>query len=324
MDFNAFVGKSLSWLAVILVILTGSACAARAQETFVIDTYTCAQFLADVGDRADAAKVRSLMMISWAAGYAAARQKGGIGSREMIAAALGDVCRNAPAQIAAKAITDKINEFADRDGSLTPSSTATPPASTAATAAPPAPIAPHAPNAPAAPPASSASVATSVSAATASGERSFTPYSGRDMEGGDYHKQRGVSSDQCEKLCRRDSRCQAYSYDAWNHYCFLRSALGPLRLEPRSVTYVASGAAVSYDARDPIIQRRMQKSFPNAPYLQANAQSYGDCAQRCLRDKRCEVFNFYIATRRCNLIEKPNEYSDDRGADVGIKVQAAQ
>jgi hypothetical protein len=25
----------------------------------------------------------------------------------------------------------------------------------------------------------------------------------------------------------------------------------------------------------------MQKSFPNGPYLQANAQSYGDCAQRC-------------------------------------------
>ena len=64
-DFNAFVGKSLSWLAAILVILTGSACAARAQETFVIDTYTCAQFLADVGDRADAAKVRSL---SWGPG----------------------------------------------------------------------------------------------------------------------------------------------------------------------------------------------------------------------------------------------------------------
>ena len=52
---------------------------------------------------------------------------------------------------------------------------------------------------------------------------------------GDYHKQR-ISSDQCEKLCRRDSRCRAYSYDAWNHYCFLKSALGPLRLEPRSVT----------------------------------------------------------------------------------------
>jgi hypothetical protein len=116
---------------------------------------------------------------------------------------------------------------------------------------------------------------------------------------GDYHKQR-ISSDQCEKLCRRDSRCRAYSYDAWNHYCFLKSALGPLRLEPRSVTYVAGGAAVSYDARDPIIERRVQKSFPNDPYLQANAQRYGDCAQRCLRDKRCEAFNFYIATRRFN------------------------
>jgi hypothetical protein len=323
-DFNAFVGKSLSWLAAILVILTGSACAARAQETFVIDTYTCAQFLADVGDRADAAKVRSLMMISWAAGYAAARQKDGLGSREMIAAALGDVCRNAPAQIAAKAITDKINELASRDASLTPSSTSTPPASSPAPAMPSAPVASQAPNASPAPPPSSTSAAISAPMGTPSGERSFTSYSGRDMEGGDYHKQRGVSSDQCEKFCRRDSRCQAYSYDAWNHYCFLKSALGPLRLEPRSVTYVASGAAVSYDAREPIIQRRMQKSFPNEAYLQANAQSYGDCAQRCLRDKRCEAFNFYIATRRCNLIEKPREYSDDRGADVGIKVQAAQ
>jgi hypothetical protein len=94
-------------------------------------------------------------------------------------------------------------------------------------------------------------------AVTASGERSFTAYSGRDMEGGDYHNQRGVSSDQCEKLCRRDSRCQAYSYDAWNHHCFLKAALGPLRLEPRTVTYVASGAAVSYDERGPVIQPRI-------------------------------------------------------------------
>jgi hypothetical protein len=272
----------LAWPASILIVLTGFTCAARAQEALVLDTYTCGQFLADVGDRGDSAKLRrSLMMIAWAAGYAAARQKDAIGSFEMIAASLGDVCRNAPAEKAAKAITDKIDESANREASL-----------------PPAPPAGGVP------------------------DRSFTAYGGRDMEGGDYHKQRGVSLDQCGNLCKRDSRCQAYSYDAWNRYCYLKSSFKPLRLEPRSITFVASGASVSYDEREPIIQRRPQKAFPNAPYLQANAQSYGDCAQRCLKDKRCEAFNFYQSSRRCNLIEKPNEYSDDRGAEVGIKVQA--
>jgi hypothetical protein len=274
--------KLLAWPASILIALTGFTWAARAQEALVLDTYTCGQFLADVGDREDSARLRrSLMMISWAAGYAAARQKDAIGSFEVIAATLGDVCRNAPAEKAAKAITDKINESANRDAS-------------------PGPV---------------------PSAGGVSG-RSFTAYSSRDMDGGDYHKQRGVSLDQCGDLCKRDVRCQAYSYDAWNRYCFLKSSLKPLRLEPRCITFVANGASVSYDEREPIIQRRSQKAFPNDPYLQANAPSYADCAQRCLKDKRCEAFNFYQSARRCNLIEKPKEYSDDRGADVGIKVQA--
>jgi PAN domain-containing protein len=276
----------LSWPAAIFIVLTGFTCAAQAEEALVLDTYTCGQFLADVGDRGDNAKLRrSLMMISWAAGYAAARQKDATGSLEMIAATLGDVCRNSPMEKAVKAITDKINEFANRETSREP---------------------------PPAPPAGGVS------------GRSFTAYSSRDMEGGDYHKQRGIPLEQCESLCKRDDRCQAYSYDAWNRYCFLKSSINPLRLEPRSVTSVVNGVAVTYDEREPVIQRRPLKAFPNEPYLQANAQNYGDCSQRCLKDKRCEAFNFYQSTRRCNLIERPKEYSNDWGAEVGIKVQSTK
>ena len=144
------------------------------------------------------------------------------------------------------------------------------------------------------------------------------------MDGGDYQKQRGISQDQCESLCKKDSRCRAYSYDMWNRYCFLKSSVNQLRLEPRSVTFVPNGVTVTYDDREPVIQRRPLKAFPNEPYLQANAQNYGDCSQRCLKDKRCEAFNFFQATRRCNLIEKPKEYSDDWGAEIGIKVQAGR
>jgi len=262
----------------------------------------------------------------------------------MIAASLGDTCRNSPTENAAKAITDKINESTSRSAAreapglpstfapaaapaqssqpaAAPSAAALPaapaqaaqPAAAPSGSAAPAPAAPTQPSQSAAPP--------SPSAAREPSGKPFTTYSSRDMEGGDYRREHGISFDQCEDHCKRDSRCQAFSYDMWNRFCFLKSSINPLRLEPRSVTLVPPGIAVSNDDREPTIQRRAQKAFPNEPYLQASAQSYGDCAQRCLKDQRCEAFNFYQLTRRCNLIEKPKEYSDARGAEVGIKVQ---
>jgi hypothetical protein len=294
-----------SWL--VSIVLAG-ACftgAAHAQEALVLDTYTCNQFLADLGDRADTAKVRrSLMMIAWAAGYAAARQEDSPSSLEMIAAMLGDACRNSPTEKAVKAITDKINE------------------STTRSAARVAPSAPPAPSPPAAAPATPAAAVPAPPASPGASGRSFTAYSSHDMEGGDYQRHRGISLDQCEDRCKGDSRCQAFSYDMWNRFCFLKSSINPLRLEPRTVTSVPPGITVTYDDSEPVIQRRPQKAFPNEPYLQASAQSYSDCSQRCLKDKRCEAFNFYQFTRRCNLIEKPKEYSDAAGAEIGIKVQA--
>ena len=292
-----------SWLVAIVVVLTGIADAVRAQDALVLDTYTCGDFLADLGDRGNSARLRrSLMMISWAAGYAAARHNEVTGSPEVIAATLGDVCRSSPNENAAKAITNKINETANRQPAR--EATTVPPSAPSARASP----APAAAAAPASP-------------ITGPSGRSFTIYRGRDMEGGDYYKERGISLDRCESLCMKDNRCQAYSYDAWNQHCFLKASVNPLRLEPRSVTSVIEGASVTYDGREPVIQRRSQKAFPNAPYLQANAQSYGDCSQRCLKDKRCEAFNFYQFARRCSLIEKPRGYADNWIADIGIKVQ---
>jgi hypothetical protein len=320
-----------SWPVAIVIMLSSLAGAVRAQDALVLDTYTCGEFLADLGDRGNSARLRrSLMMISWAAGYAAARHSDGTSSLEVIAATLGDVCRNSPAEKAARAITDKINETANRGPprEATAALPSAPLGAAAPAAAPRTPAAPASGSAPpaAAPPPTLGPVANVAPAAPAAGPsaRSFTIYTSRDMEGGDYYKERGASLEHCESLCKKDSRCQAYSYDVWNRYCFLKASVNPLRLEPRSITSVAEGERVTYDEREPVIQRRPQKAFPNEPYLQANAQSYGDCAQRCLKDKRCEAFNFYQSTRQCHLIERPREYSDVRGAELGIKLQPAR
>ena len=48
-----------------------------AQGGIDLDTYTCSQFLADAKAPADGSRLlRSMMMVSWATGYAAAHQQG--------------------------------------------------------------------------------------------------------------------------------------------------------------------------------------------------------------------------------------------------------
>jgi hypothetical protein len=182
-------------------------------------------------------------------------------SLEMIAAAAG-VHAALSAEKAAKAITDKINASATRS---------------AAREQPPPAAAPAAPSSMPAPSAMPAAPSPAAPAGAASG-RSFAAYNSRDMEGGDYQRHRGVSLDQCEDYCKRDGRCQAFSYDIWNRFCLLKSSINALRLEPRSVTRVPSGVTVTNDDREPVIQRRAQKAFPT--FASQCAKSYDDCAQR--------------------------------------------
>ncbi|HZL31552.1 MAG TPA: HdeA/HdeB family chaperone [Pseudolabrys sp.] len=91
---------------------------AFAQTNVSLQKYTCGEFLADLKDPANGEKLlRSLMMISWATGYAAAFQtgapRGDPAAINLIAAALGDTCHTKPDQRAISAIVDTLKRFAD-------------------------------------------------------------------------------------------------------------------------------------------------------------------------------------------------------------------
>src|ERR1700731_1364891 len=69
-----------------------------AQEYVTLDTYSCADFLGDIKQPANGARVlRSLMMISWATGFASAHQPGAPkadpSAIQAIATMLGSACR---------------------------------------------------------------------------------------------------------------------------------------------------------------------------------------------------------------------------------------
>jgi hypothetical protein len=271
-------------IAMTLVAFAGNG---SAEESIALDGYTCEQFLSDTSKPADGTKVlKTLMMISWATGYAAAFQqtlpRADAAAIVLMAGTLGEACRKQPTEKVVKAITDQINEFANRAPS------------------PEVPLA---------------------SSTDSSSQSAFMMYTSRDMDGGDYDIKREIAQDQCESLCKNETRCKAYSYDVWNRSCYLKNSLNLLRLDPRSVTSALKSEQVSRDQRDPVIEKRRQKAFPNASYSQISLPNYGECSKRCLKDDRCEGFNFYQSRRQCSLIEKPKEYSDDRSADLGIKMQ---
>jgi hypothetical protein len=104
-------------LAFALLFISIENVEARSDQFVALDTYTCSEFLVDAKEPADGAKLlRSLMMISWSAGYAAAFQQGtpraDPSAVQLIAAALGNACRDNPSQTAVEAIANAVKQLA--------------------------------------------------------------------------------------------------------------------------------------------------------------------------------------------------------------------
>lgn len=81
--------------------------------------YKCSQFIADTKDPNNATKVlRSMMMIAWATGYAAAHKRdelrADVGAFRLISEVLGAACRKSPDQQARRIIARAIDGFGNK------------------------------------------------------------------------------------------------------------------------------------------------------------------------------------------------------------------
>ena len=117
--------------ALAFLFITATAGVAHSQEPITLNGYTCKQFLADSINKSDATKLlRSLMMISWATGYASAYQKGvpqvDSGAIDLIAGVLGNECRKSESKNAVEVIVDVVTQFAQSAKTTTVSGTTAP------------------------------------------------------------------------------------------------------------------------------------------------------------------------------------------------------
>ncbi len=96
-------------------LLVAGMAPAHAKDDFSLDSYSCAQFLQDAAKPSDGrVLLRSMMMIAWATGYATAHQvkvvRADAKAMQLMAATLGDACRQAPDKTTVHAIVDAISK----------------------------------------------------------------------------------------------------------------------------------------------------------------------------------------------------------------------
>jgi hypothetical protein len=96
-------------------LLMAAIAPADAKENLALDEYTCAEFLHDTAQPNDGSKVlKSMMMISWATGYASGRQekfaRADASAFVLMAGALGAACRKEPTQKAVQIIARLVQQ----------------------------------------------------------------------------------------------------------------------------------------------------------------------------------------------------------------------
>ncbi len=278
------------FLASIAVTLATAQAHSESKESLALDGYTCAQFLADSTKPTDSNKLlKSLMMISWATGYAAAFQqkspRADAAAIVLIAGTLGDICRENPERTVVQAIGTAINKFAgqEKNPNLATSAAITP---------------------------------------TANVNDNFKTYDNFDLPMGDLRRLERIELSKCSAACESDRDCHAYSYDKWNKWCFLKSKPTKLTLEPGSIS------AIRKNVNDPAqsdanirIEPRASKAFEGSHYRTATVPSAEHCEQSCQRDLKCLGYTFFKESGNCDLFDDITTFSLNRSATSGFKTQ---
>lgn len=277
--------------AVVLILLAASSIGRCYAQDIGLDTYTCQQFLVDAREPNNGERLlKSMMMVSWATGYAAAFQRNNpradTTAIRLIAATLGIVCQKNPKQRVVDAISDQVKQLA-----------------TAAQQRP------HTPSSP---------------APSAVRISDFATYENFDLPHGDARKVRDVELRKCVALCKSDSACRAFSYDNWTKWCFLKSTVTQLTFDPTSTSGVRADLDKPQEATSAIrIEPLSSKRLKGQALRIASVHSTQECEKACEQEQACLGFTYSTSGERCELFSKVETVVHDNRVSSGYKTQAS-
>jgi hypothetical protein len=131
---------------------------------------------------------------------------------------------------------------------------------------------------------------------------SFVSYINFDLQGNDLETIRDSTFDSCQSACRANAQCQAFTFDRWNNWCFLKDQTGTLLLQPRAVTairhYLAHPVLSEGDANH--VERYTNIDSPgwDLPWVR-NVETLGDCENICVQDSSCAGYTYNVGKATC-------------------------
>lgn len=260
--------------------------AAAAEDEVRLDTYSCSEFLRDIAEPLDGSKLlRSMMMIAWSAGYAAAHQQGApkadVEAVRLAASALGKACRERSDEQAASAIARAVKDVLGQPRTPRPPALAKP----------------------------------------VSG---FDTYPNYDVFGGDLRRAASRTLKDCADSCESDRACQGFSFDRWNRACFLKARIAGISVDPSSTAGIRS-AMTKPDVSGAAIRmtRRTGKNSEGALLKKTTSIRVEDCERACIEDGACVGFTFRKARNSCETYSSIDRLQAEPRAISGTKNQQA-
>jgi hypothetical protein len=143
-----------------------------------------------------------------------------------------------------------------------------------------------------------------------------------DLVGNDVRRIGNTDTGSCHGACEAEPLCRAYTFDNWNQWCFLKSAVSMMRYDPKNTSWLKPGTQRPGAASDPkTMERYRNKAFPGHGYMIRQQIDLDACDRLCAADENCVAFTFKKRTRDCYLFDHADEYSSSADADSGVKRQ---
>jgi hypothetical protein len=156
----------------------------------------------------------------------------------------------------------------------------------------------------------------------ASAKPTFVIRENWDLTGQDLRRLSGVSAEECKEACRMDGECVGFTSDRWNRYCFLKSNVRGLRLEPKALSGWREGASspepsISERVFEPYRKRRFSGAIIDSKVVETS----GLCQSACSDADQCMGFSFVNNSRLCSRFSQIENYYSDDGVVSGAKRQ---
>jgi hypothetical protein len=145
---------------------------------------------------------------------------------------------------------------------------------------------------------------------------------GFDYRGGDYNDFRARSAEACQEECRRDRRCEAYTYNRRSGICYLKDRVGSLNRNRDTVTGTkrgGSGGGWSGRGGRNGFSEEVGYDYRGGDYDDFRARGVEECQETCGRDRRCAAYTFNRRTGVCYLKDRIGSLERNDATVTGVR-----